>query len=56
MTPKDKQIQELRGEVEVLRQQIQNMVQSLKICRYCKHMDADCTPSGHDCHPEWREQ
>lgn len=55
MTEKDNAIYALRGENEMLREQIKNMVQSFKICRYCKFMDAECTPSGHDCLPEWRE-
>lgn len=54
MTEKDREIQRLRGEVEMLREELRNVVQSFKICRYCKHMDADCTPSGHSCNPEWR--
>lgn len=54
MTEKDREIQRLRGENEMLREEIDHIIQSLKICRFCKNLHEDCTPNGHDCRPEWR--
>lgn len=54
MTVKDYEIQKLRGENEMLREELTHIVNSMKICRFCKFLHADCTPSGHDCRPEWR--
>lgn len=54
MTAKDKQIQDLRRENEGMREELRMIVESFKMCRYCKLLHADCTPGGHSCKPEWR--
>ena len=54
MTRKDKEIQELRRENAGLREELKLIVESLRICRYCKYLDADCVPRSKDCRPEWR--
>ena len=54
MTRKDKEIQDLRRENQGLREEVKLIVESLRICRYCKYLDADCVPRSKGCHPEWR--
>lgn len=54
MTLKDKRIQDLRREVEGLKEELSYAVECCRICRLCKHMDEDCTPTGNECRPEWR--
>ena len=45
---------ELEMENEGLREELKTVVESMKICRYCKYLDADCSPSSPQCKPEWR--
>lgn len=54
MTVKDKRIQDLRLENEGLREELQIIVEAMQACRYCKHLDADCSPGTKACKPEWR--
>lgn len=54
MTIKDKRIQDLRREVQGLKEELTLAVECCRICRLCKHMDEDCSPTGADCKPEWR--
>ena len=54
MTAKDKLIVELRRENAGLREELQQIVEAMKLCRYCKSLAADCSPTDHDCRPEWR--
>lgn len=53
MTEKDKEIQDLRKTVTDSEKVIRVMVESYRICRFCKYLDADCTPFDMSCHPEW---
>lgn len=34
-------------------EELSTIVESTKACRYCKHRDEDCTPTGMECHPAW---
>lgn len=54
MTVKDLTIQTLRLENEGLREELQQIVQALQICRFCKYIHTDCTPGSRFCVPEWR--
>lgn len=45
---------ELEQENEGLREELKEIVQAASLCRYCKHADADCSPTDHSCNPEWR--
>lgn len=47
---KEKLLQAYLGVCE----EMHELVEALKVCRYCKNMGKDCTPSGHECEPEWR--
>lgn len=53
MTEKDKEIQDLRKTVTDREKVIRVMVESYKMCRFCKYLDADCSPTDMSCHPEW---
>lgn len=53
MTEKDKELQELKRRVCVLENALNELVEDVKACRYCKYLDADCSPTG-ECRPEWR--
>jgi len=55
MTDKDRRIQDLRRENEGLREELRLAVEACRICRLCKHMDEDCSPSGTQCRPEYKE-
>lgn len=54
MTEKDKIIQTQQMKIETLTAVVGNIVRNLKLCRYCKYLDADCSPTGSECKPEWR--
>jgi len=53
MTDKDLEIQALRRENRELKASIDEFVKIYHCCRLCKHIDADCSPTGAECHPEW---
>lgn len=53
MTEKDKEIQDLRAENQRLKRQIEDYVCEFRVCRFCKFVHADCTPTGGECHPKW---
>ena len=53
MTEKDAEIQDLRREVKRLRESLNEFVKLYRCCRLCKFVDADCSPTGQECRPEW---
>ncbi len=53
MTEKDAEIQDLRREVRRLRESLNEFVKLYRCCRLCKYIDADCSPTGNECRPEW---
>lgn len=53
MTEQDKTVQDLRRRVKLLEEALDTVVKAMKVCRYCKYLDADCSPTG-DCEPEWK--
>lgn len=53
MTAKDKEIQELRRENAGLREELALIVESMRVCRFCKHSNGNCSPTGRECSPEW---
>lgn len=54
MTEKDKIIQDQRQRIAGLEEELELIVSCLKLCRFCKSLDADCSPSDISCKPEWR--
>lgn len=54
MTRQERLNKELKQENEGLREEIRLIVESMRVCRYCKHLDADCSPGTATCKPEWR--
>lgn len=61
MTDQDLKIQELRRENERLRTKLvaavadlSEIITNCELCRYCKYIDADCTPLNGKCVPVWR--
>jgi len=54
MTETDAEMQSLRAENKMLKSAISSYVESNKLCRFCKYLDADCTPTGKGCRPQWR--
>jgi hypothetical protein len=53
MTDKDREIQWLRAENDRLKKQIERYVVEFRVCRFCKHMHEDCSPTGIECTPVW---
>ena len=54
MTQKDRIIQEQQQRIIGLEEELKLIVESCRLCRFCKYIDADCTPCTHECKPEWR--
>lgn len=54
MTEKDRIIQKQSTRIALLERELQLIVESCQICRYCKYLDADCSPATTTCHPKWR--
>ena len=54
MTQKDKIIQEQRQKILGLEEELRLIVESCQLCRFCKNIDADCSPCTASCKPEWR--
>lgn len=61
MTDKDKRIQDLSREVDVLREEntllrhkIGEYVCENHLCRFCAYLHADCSPNDDSCVPIWR--
>lgn len=54
MTQKDKIIQEQRHKIAELKEELKLIVESCQLCRFCKYIDADCSPRTPSCKPEWR--
>lgn len=53
MTDKDLEIQHLKDENRRLKRQIEDYVCEFRVCRWCKNIHADCSPTGGECHPKW---
>ncbi len=43
----------LREENAELRRRLERIVGELRICRFCKHLHEDCSPTGAECDPKW---
>lgn len=54
MTEKDRIIQKQTTHIARLEHELQLIVESCQICRFCKYLDADCSPATTTCHPKWR--
>lgn len=54
MTEKDRIIQKQAVRITRLEQELQLIVESCQICRFCKNLDADCSPATTNCKPQWR--
>lgn len=54
MTEKDRIIQKQTTRITLLERELQLIVESCQICRFCKYLDADCSPATTTCKPEWR--
>ena len=53
MTEKDRQIHSLQMENDGLREELRMIVECCRLCRFCKNLDADCSPTDGSCKPEW---
>ena len=54
MTEKDKTIQDLRRQVEGLKEELREIVNTTQNCRFCAKIHEDCCPGLAGCEPEWR--
>lgn len=61
MTERDREIQELRRQVEKLSAQLKTAISELvyvlnqrSLCEICEYRDAECEPDGGNCVPKWR--
>ena len=46
-------IRELEEDNRRLKRQIEEYVCEFRVCRFCKNLHKDCTPTGGDCTPKW---
>ena len=53
MTEQGREIQELKQTICRLYESLDEFVKVYKCCRLCKRIDADCSPTGTECDPEW---
>ena len=63
MTEKDSIIQDLRAKlkekdlrIKGLEEELDMCVVSCKLCRFCVHRDANCSPTGPECNPRRRTE
>jgi len=48
-----KQIKDLQTENARLNERIQAFVEEFRLCRFCKNIHADCSPTDGSCEPRW---
>lgn len=48
-----KKLCEAESENIRLKRQIEAYVCEFRVCRMCKHLHNDCTPTDGECHPKW---
>ena len=56
MTEQGREIQELKQTICRLYESLDEFVKVYECCRLCKRIDADCSPTGTECDPEWGGQ
>lgn len=44
---------ELEEENRQLKRQIEGYVCEFRVCRMCRNLHKECTPTGGDCTPKW---
>ena len=46
-------VRELEEENRRLKRQIDGYVCEFRVCRFCKNMHSDCSPTDGSCYPRW---
>ena len=49
----EKRCGELERENARLKKQIEQYVCEFRVCRFCKNMHSDCSPTDGSCYPRW---